>query len=180
MRRYRSCTTRHFKFAGHGWQSGFLALQVRSLYKLDANMNIKRLLLAIVVAYAIIFGTDFLVHGVWLRLDYNATQQIWRPETEMNARMAWMLAAQVLWAITFVIIWAKGPSDSGRVACALGFGFLMGIFQQIWALIMYAVLPMPGTIAIKWFVAGVVQNMLLGLATFWVYKPLPATAPAQS
>jgi len=51
----------------------------------------------------------------------------------------------------------------------------MGLFSGVWALIMYVVVPMPGSIAAKWFFAGIVQTILLGLVTFWIYKP---SAPA--
>jgi hypothetical protein len=47
----------------------------------------------------------------------------------------------------------------------------MGLFSGAWALIMYVVVPMPGSIAAKWFFAGVAQTILLGLVTFWLYKP---------
>jgi hypothetical protein len=33
---------------------------------------------------------------------------------------------------------------------------------------------MPGSIAAKWFFAGILQTILLGLVTFFVYKPKPA------
>ena len=67
-------------------------------------MNIKRLLLAIVVGFVIIFGTDFLVHGLWLNPDYEATKSHWRPESEMQTHFYWMLLAQLLCVVTFVII----------------------------------------------------------------------------
>ncbi len=116
-------------------------------------MNTKRLILAIVVAFVVLWVTDFLIHGVWMTPDYRATQQLWRTDTEMQSHMAWMLGAQLLFVITFVILWAKGFAS----------------------LIMYVVVPMPGSIAAKWFFAGIVQTILLGLVTFWIYKP---SAPA--
>jgi len=139
-------------------------------------MNTKRLILAIVVAFVVLWVTDFLIHGVWMTPDYRATQQLWRTDTEMQSHMAWMLGAQLLFVITFVILWAKGfASHTKNIACAVGYGLLMGLFSGVWALIMYVVVPMPGSIAAKWFFAGIVQTILLGLVTFWIYKP---SAPA--
>jgi hypothetical protein len=133
-------------------------------------MNIKRLVLAIVVAFVIIFGTDFLIHGFWLNPDYEATKQLWRPEGEMQTRFHWMLFAQLLCAATFVIIWAKG--FAGRdIATGITFGLLMGLFLGIWAIINYVVMPLPGAIATKWVLAGVVQCVLLGIVTALIYKP---------
>jgi hypothetical protein len=135
-------------------------------------MNIKRLIFAIVVAFVVLWLTDFLIHGVWMTPDYRATQQLWRTDAEMTSHMSWMLAAQLLFVITFVILWAKGFAGSTtKMSCAIGYGLLMGLFSGAWALIMYVVVPMPGSIAVKWFFAGIVQTILLGLVTFWIYKP---------
>jgi len=57
-------------------------------------MNIPRLLIAIVAGFIVIFATDWLIHGIWLVPDYEATKALWRPESEMQAHMHWMLFAQ--------------------------------------------------------------------------------------
>jgi hypothetical protein len=137
-------------------------------------MNIKRLIPAIVVAFVVLWGTDFLIHGVWMMPDYRATQSLWRPEADMGSYMGWMLGAQLLFAITFVLIWTRW-ADTARLGCAFGYGLLMGLFSGVWAIIMYVVIPMPGSIACKWFFAGIVQSILIGLVTFFVYKPKSAS-----
>ena len=113
-------------------------------------MNMKRLILAIIAGWVVIFATDFLIHGLWLKPDYDATKAIWRPENEMQAHICWMFFAQFLCAATFVIIWAKGFSG-GSIRCGAAFGLLMGLFQQVWAIVDYVVIPMPGELAVKWF-----------------------------
>jgi hypothetical protein len=137
-------------------------------------MNTKRLILAIIAGWAVIFGTDMLIHGLWLGPLYHATQALWRPETEMNTRICWMFAAQFLIAATFVIVWAKGFAGRGAGEGAI-FGLLMGIFQQTWAMILFVVMPLPPELALKWFFGGLVQAVLLGVVTAFVYKP---AAPA--
>ena len=47
----------------------------------------------------------------------------------------------------------------------------MGLFAQAQTLIMYAVAPFTLEIVWKWFVAGVLQGVLLGVVTHLVYKP---------
>jgi hypothetical protein len=79
-------------------------------------MNMKRLIFAIIAGWVVIFGTDFLIHGFWLKPDYDATKAIWRPENEMQAHFCWMLFAQFLCAATFVIIWAKGSPEAASDA----------------------------------------------------------------
>jgi hypothetical protein len=133
-------------------------------------MNIKRLLLAILAGWVLVFATDYLIHEVWLGPLYAANKPLWRPESEMATYFCWILGAQFLIVTTFVIVWAKG--FAGRsIGAAVSFGLLMGLFQQTWTMISFAVMPLPGELAIKWFLAGLVQAMLLGLVTSVVYKP---------
>jgi flagellar biosynthesis component FlhA len=83
-----------------------------------------------------------------------------------------MLSAQLLFVITFVLVWAKGFARSAtKISCAIGYGLLMGLFSGVWAIIIYVVVPMPFSIATKWFLAGLAQAILLALVTFWIYKP---------
>jgi hypothetical protein len=107
--------------------------------------------------------------------DYEATKSIWRPEAEMTTRVCWMFVAQFLCATTFVIIWAKGFAG-GSVGTGVVFGLLMGLFQEIWVLVNYVVIPMPGDLAVKWFFSGLAQAVLLGVVTSLVYKPAPSSA----
>ncbi len=151
----------------------FACTPAKKSLKLSSIMNTKRLILAIVVAFVVLWVTDFLIHGVWMMPDYRGTQQLWRTDAAMGSRMGWMLGAQLLFAITFVLLWTRW-AETARLGCAIGYGFLMGLFSGTWAIIMYVVVPMPGSIAAKWFFAGIVQTILLGLVTFFVYKPKPA------
>ena len=138
-------------------------------------MNFKRLVLAIVVAFVFVFATDFLIHAIWLRPDYQATKELWRPEAEMNARFPWMLGAQFLFALTFVLLWAAGFAARGSVGLACAFGLLTGLLVQVTTIITFVVTPLPAELALKWFLSGVAQAILLGVLTFFVYKPLAPT-----
>lgn len=137
-------------------------------------MNVPRLLLAIVVAFVFIFATDFLIHAVWLKPDYEATNELWRTESEMGARFHWMLIAQLLAAITFVLIWALGFADRGTFALACVYGFLIGLAVQVATIITFVVSPFPAELALKWIGSGLIQAIALGVVTFLVYKPSPA------
>lgn len=132
-------------------------------------MNLKRLLLAIAAAFAITYATDFLVHGVWLRPDYLAAQSLWRPTTEMRALQPWVTVAQLIAITTFVILWATG--FAGRnIFMGIVFGLLVGMSQHVWAIVNYVAMPVPGALAAKWFLAGVTEGAVLGIATSLIYK----------
>lgn len=134
-------------------------------------MNIPRLIAAIVVGFVLVCGTDFLIHGVWLKPEYDATKELWRTEADMMARMPWMFGAEFLFAAIFVLIWASGLAVRGSIGLAVMYGVLMGIFNQTYNLSMYAVMPLPMDLSIKWLCAGIAQTALLGIVTFFVYKP---------
>jgi len=95
-------------------------------------MNFPRLILAMVAGFILIFATDYLIHGVWLMPNYNATKSIWRPDAQVNARVRWMFIAQFIFAATFVIIWALGFAGRG-IGAACVVGLLIGLFQEVWA-----------------------------------------------
>jgi hypothetical protein len=137
-------------------------------------MNIKRLILAIIVGWLVIFVTDIAIHHFWLMADYAATKSIWRPDAEIQTRLHWMFIAQFLGVATFVTVWAKGFAG-GSLGTGVVFGLLMGLFQAIWVLANYVMIPLPGDLAIKWFIGGLAQAVLLGIATSLVYKPALAT-----
>ncbi len=136
-------------------------------------MNPTRLLLTVLAGFAFIFASDFLIHGVWLAPSYKATAELWRTDPEMQQRFLWMLLGQLLCAVAFSVIWATG--FAGRsLAIGVCFGFFMGIAQQVWAIALFVVAPLPGAIAAKWFCSGVVQAILLGVVLALVYRPAPA------
>lgn len=134
-------------------------------------MNIKRLILTIVAAFFFYFGSDFLVHEVWMKPGYQATAALWRTETEMTARLPWMAGGHLLFVIAFAVVWAKGFAQRGCLRDACVYGVLMGLFFQANTLITYTVSPLPPAIPIKWFFTGLAQSVLLGVIVFFTYKP---------
>jgi len=153
----------------------FSCAEAKKLEQSD-RMNTKRLIIAILTGFVFLFGSDFLIHGLWLRSDYMATASLWRTEAEMNARFAWMLSGQLLMAATFVVLWATGFAGRGGVKCACVYGLFMGLFSQATTLITYVVSPLPGEIPLKWFFSGLAQAVVLGCISFFIYKPSPPPA----
>ncbi len=136
-------------------------------------MNPKRLVLAIVAVFAFVWLTDFLIHGVWLKSDYSASMGLWRPEAEMQGHMGWVMLGELLATVTFTVLYAKGFAKQACPVFAVMFGLFMALFSQANTLITYAVQPIPGSLAVKWFIAAVGQGVAMGLIVFFVYKPKP-------
>ena len=136
-------------------------------------MNPKRLILAIVAVFVFLFATNYLIHEVWLKSDYNATANLWRSKADMQQHFCWLILGQFLMAVAFVMLWARGFAAISHLRCAVLYGLFMALFSQANTFITYAVQPLPAVIPVKWFIAGVAQGVLMGLLVFFVYKPKP-------
>jgi hypothetical protein len=139
-------------------------------------MNLKRLLLALLAVFVFVWVTDFLIHGVWLKNDYAANMSLWRPEAEMQSHMGWLMLGQFLCSLAFVLLYAKGFAEKNCLKFAVLFGLFMGIFFEANTLVTYAVQPLPGSLAVKWFLANIAQTVLMGVIVFCTYKPKPDAA----
>lgn len=139
-------------------------------------MNCKRFIAAILAAFATVWLTDFLIHGVWLSSTYGATKELWRPEAEMPAKMPWMLAGQFVVAATFTSIFAGWVAEKRCLRSTWMFSLAVGAMVGGGQIIMYAVQPFPGMLVVKWCVAYLLQTLVLGTVVHFVYKP--AAAPA--
>jgi hypothetical protein len=149
------------------------ALVIGGSFLDSSHVNPKRLILAILAMFAFVWHSDGLIHGVWLKNDYAAAMGLWRPEADMQAHLGWMMLGQLLATVAFVMLYAKGFAAMNCLRCACLFGLFMALFSQANTLITYAVQPIAGSLAAKWFIAAVGQGVLLGLIVFFVYKPKP-------
>jgi hypothetical protein len=136
-------------------------------------MNPKRLILGIVAVFVGIWGTNMLIHAVWLQGRYTETMSLWRAEDDMQKHMIWLMLGQFLAAWAFVVIWARKFAANASVRCAIRYGLGMGFFSQANTLVTFAVQPLPADIAMRWFVSGLLQGVLMGVLVFFVYKPKP-------
>lgn len=139
-------------------------------------MNVGRWLLAMAAGAVVVVVSDMAIHGVWLADRYQQTAALWRGESEMMARFPWMTGAQVLAGITFVSIWVLGAARGATLLRALIYGLLMGLFSQAHTLSMYVVLPLPDDLAVKWFVSGMAQTLVLSVITWAIYRPIAPAA----
>ena len=137
-------------------------------------MNPKRFILAVVAVFIGVVLMECLVHGLWLKGDYAATMNLWRPEEDMQKHFPFLLAGQALVSLMFVLIWAHADIKTLARGCA--FGLCMGLARESSTLIAYFSQPIPAAIAVKWFVAGAVEGILMGALVFFVYGSKPTAA----
>jgi hypothetical protein len=110
---------------------------------------------------------NFLVNGLLLMRDYQATQSIWRPD--MMSLMWVFQVLMVVGAFFFTFIFAKGYEGKG-VMEGVRYGFYIGVWLSIgMAYGTYAMIAIPYSLAIKWFLSGIVQYVLMGIVVAMVY-----------
>jgi len=114
--------------------------------------------LVVTVAWGVL---DFIMHGLLLRGQYAATPALWRPMGEM--KMGVMYFAVFISALAFAAIYHKfvRPKTTGN---AILFGVWFGIGHGIaFGYGSYAVMPIPYTMALTWFLGTVVEAAVAGM-----------------
>lgn len=132
-------------------------------------MNIKRYLLASLLAFITLEVTNFVIHGMLLTADYESLKGIWNPDM---MKLMWLMNVKdAITALIIVYIFTKGYENRG-VAEGIRFGFWVGMLLWIGgAVSTWVNFPIPLSMAVKWFIYGVFQMMLVGMVIALIYRP---------
>ena len=136
-------------------------------------MKTNRVGITAVAVFAVMFVYEWLVHSVLLSNIYATTPQLWRPKTEICHHFHFMIAGYVFYALFFTVIFSKGFEKSKpSLEQGYRFGMLMGLLLgPISGFGWYAIMPISFNLAVAWFAACFIENLLLGLTAGLVYKP---------
>lgn len=141
-------------------------------------MDTKKYVIASGVVFVVYEILSLLIHRVLLDGAYQATASVWRPEAEMHANFPIMLVTAFIISFLFVFIFAKGYEGKGIME-GVRYGLWIGLLMSIpMAFNSYATLPIPMSLAIKWFVYGVIRFIILGIVAAGIYKPSAQPAAA--
>lgn len=131
-------------------------------------MNPVKILLSVIVAFVLISGTDYFIHEVWLKSTYaQDAGTMWRKEPVMSG----IFIGHALVAVAFAMLWARIALGGAGIQCAVGLGFMLGLFNTGSVFIQNAVMPLREGLAMKWAVAGFAQSILVAIALFFVNRP---------
>ena len=132
------------------------------------EMNIKRFILAAFVVFFMYQITDAIIHILILVEEYRAIT-IWRKNILSTF---WILyITSFIFSFIFVYIFIRGYEGKGILE-GLRYGVLIGLFVNIpYVFNQYALYPLNFSLAIKWFVLGMIQIILCGVVTALVYEP---------
>ncbi|MBU0505140.1 MAG: hypothetical protein ABII18_03350 [bacterium] len=114
--------------------------------------------LCIFVAWTVI---DYVMHGMLLFEDYQATANLWRPMLEMNIGLSY--AVTLVGSLVFVLIYDRFFAEKNK-ATALQYGFLFGLTAGMsMGFGSYAVMPIPFTMALVWFLGTLIASTIGGM-----------------
>jgi hypothetical protein len=135
----------------------------------------KKLLIGFAVVFVLVFATDFVVNNYLMMSEYEATMTLWRRPEEM--KMAVIVIAQLFFAFFFTLIFSKGYEGKGVVE-GIRYGVYVALMMMVPAAYMtYATMPVPYSLALKWFLYGTIQYIIYGIALSYVYG-MKEKAPA--
>jgi len=131
----------------------------------------KKLVLAIIVAYIVLMGTNYLVHSVWLMPDYDAIAASHRNAEGIMHRFWAMALGQFFFVEMFAYIYTRGREAKPWLEQGIRYGIVMTFMTVVpYSLSEYTVYIVPYRLVIKWMIAGGIQLLILGLIVAGICK----------
>ena len=127
----------------------------------------KKFWLGFAAVFVVIAVWEAIVNMVLLASAYQATANLWRPMAEMKIGLFYVIYLIV--AFFFTLFFSKGYEGKG-VGEGLRYGFYVGMMMAVpMAYGMYASMPIPYSLALQWFLYGLIKYILCGMAVALVY-----------
>jgi len=121
---------------------------------------------AVFVAMGIL---GFLIHDVLLGSTYmdESMMHLWRPPEEMM--MGVIFASNLIVSYFLSLVFSKGYQGKG-MAEGVRFGFFMGMIMATpMAYATYATMPITYSLALQWFIYGIIEYIIYGVILAAVY-----------
>lgn len=127
----------------------------------------KKVLLGCVAVFITLEVLDFLIHGVLLASAYTSLTSLWRPD--MDSKMWIMWVVTLIGSFFFSFIFSKGYEKKG-LAEGLRYGFYIGVWMSAgFAYGTYSMIAIPYSLALQWFIYGVIEYMIAGVVLALVF-----------
>ena len=121
--------------------------------------------LAVFVLWSLL---DFVIHGMILKSTYASTTSLWRPMAEMKIGLMYVtvfIAAMVFASLYGWFVGNKSLRTGLKFGLLYGIGFGVGMGYGS-----YAVMPIPYSMALTWFLGTVIETTLGGLLLGTIIK----------
>ena len=136
----------------------------------------KKLWTGFIAAFIVYFLLDWVINDVLLKSSYMAEEvaKLMRPEADIQ--MWIFVVCDLFYAFFFTLIFSKGFENKGIME-GVRYGLYVGLMVSLpMAYGTYAVMPIPYTLALQWFLYGLVTNIILGVVLSFIFKPKAAAA----
>ena len=134
-------------------------------------MKNKTFWIGFVVVFVVLQALGFVVHVVMMDDTYKALGAVFRPEAEMQDRMWMMIASAALSLLMFCYIFTKGYEGKGIAEGARYGGMIALLMAGVMSVDQHVIYPVPGDVAVIWFVSGAVSLVVGGAVFAAIYKP---------
>lgn len=138
----------------------------------------RQCLISFAAVFVFMFLYDKLFHGsVWMMDMYQHTANLWRTSEQMRGVFPWMFVRYALLSAAICCLYKKIAMADDAAYCAapgeknpcpstnrgLCFGVALGILLGVMQASSYIWMPMPGALALAWFLGALIQGVLIGL-----------------
>jgi len=136
----------------------------------------KKLLIGTASVFVAVSILDYLIHGIMLQSAYEATKSVWRPD--MESKMWIFSLISLVGSFFFTFIFSKGYEGKGFAEGAR-YGLYIGIWMSIgMAYGTYAMVAIPYSMAIQWFIYGIIEYIISGVILAMVFGKKDETVAA--
>jgi hypothetical protein len=137
----------------------------------------KKLWLGVLAVFVVIAAWETIVNMLLLSSAYQATAHLWRPMAEMKIWLFYVIYLFV--AFFFTLIFSKGYEGKGVVE-GLRYGFYVGMMMAVpMAYGTYGSMPIPYSMALQWFIYGLIEYVLCGMAVALVFGKQATVTPVK-
>ena len=135
----------------------------------------KKVLIGFVVVLIAMIVMSFIVDGIILGSTYASLSSVWRPD--MQSKMWIFYIVMIVSSFFFSFIFSKGYEGKGILE-GVRYGLYIGIWTSVsMAYGTYAMIAIPYSLALQWFLYGVIENVIYGILLSLVFgKKQPAAA----
>jgi hypothetical protein len=133
----------------------------------------KRIWIGFFVVFIAMAVTSIIIHSLLLASYWESESMasVWR--ADMSQKMWIFYIIYIFQAFFFVLIyskWQKGKGIVEGIQYGTYFGFMMSVSA---AYSLYAMIPMPYVIALRWFFYGMIQYIVIGILVALVFGKKP-------
>ncbi|MBI3005044.1 MAG: hypothetical protein HYY49_06460 [Ignavibacteriales bacterium] len=135
----------------------------------------KRLWMGFIAVFVTLEITAFLVNGLLLASTYESLKSLWRED--MMSKMWIYHVITLIGSFFFTLVFSKGYEGKGMME-GVRYGAYIGIWLSVgMAYGTYASIAIPYSLALQWFLYGVVEYIIAGVVLATVFAKV-AKAPA--